>query len=92
MRTISTSSGLGPLQMVSEPDTGQCASEEVVPRRGVDTRRCTSGGPTSIGERNECQRGRWALKGVDCVIPHWLGRRTKHPLEGCENLSLANAF
>ena len=21
------------------------------------------GGPTSIGESNECQRGRWALKG-----------------------------
>ena len=38
------------------------------------------GGPTSIGERKECQRGCWAPKGVDCDVPHWLGRRTKHPL------------
>ena len=28
--------------MVSEPDIGQCASEDVVPRRGVDARRCAS--------------------------------------------------
>ena len=28
--------------MVLEPDTGRCASEEIVPRRGVDTRRCAS--------------------------------------------------
>ena len=55
--------------MVSELNTGLCANEEVVPRRGVDTRRCVSKGggfsqgPTSIEERNECQRGRWALKG-----------------------------
>ena len=79
-RTISASDGLGPLQMVSEPnigrcvseeaeprrrmDTRQCASEEAKPRREVDTRQCASkdagpgegglGGPTSIGERNEC--------------------------------------
>ena len=38
------------------------------------------GGPTSIGEKNECQQGRWASRGVDCDVPHWLGRRTKHPL------------
>ena len=43
-RTISASGGfgLGSLQMVLEPDIGRCASEEVVPRRGVDTRRCAS--------------------------------------------------
>ena len=66
--------------MVSEPDTGRCANEEVEPRRGVDTGRCANeeaeprrgwtrgsvptrtlgpmggglGGPTSIGEVNEC--------------------------------------
>ena len=28
--------------MVSEPDTRQCASEEVEPQRKVDTRRCAS--------------------------------------------------
>ena len=37
-RTIYASGGPGPLQMVSEPDTGRCASEEAVSRRGVDTR------------------------------------------------------
>ena len=40
--TISASCGLGLLQMVSEPDTGRCASEEAKPRRGVDVRRCAS--------------------------------------------------
>ena len=30
-RTISASGGLGLLQMVSEPDTRQCASEEAEP-------------------------------------------------------------
>ena len=39
-RTISANGELGPLQMVSEPDTGRCANEEAVPQRGVDMRRC----------------------------------------------------
>ena len=30
------------LQMTSKSDTGQCASEEVEPRRGVDMRRCVN--------------------------------------------------
>ena len=88
--------------MVSESDIERYAREEVEPQRGVDTRRCASkvarpergglGGPTSIGEGNECQRGRWALKRVDCEISHRLGRRTKHSLQGCGNLSLIDAF
>ena len=41
-RTISASGGLGPLQRVSEPDTGRGANEEAVPQRGVDMRRCAS--------------------------------------------------
>ena len=36
------------------------------------------GSLTLIREGNKRQRGRWASKGVDCEIPHWLGRRTKH--------------
>ena len=40
--TIFTSSGLGPLQMISELDTGRCANEEAELRRGVDTRRCVN--------------------------------------------------
>ena len=38
------------------------------------------GGPTSIGEGNECQRGCWVPKGVVCEIPRRLGGRTKHSL------------
>ena len=34
--TIFTSDGLGLLQMISEPDTGLCASEDVGSSRGVD--------------------------------------------------------
>ena len=58
--------------MVSESDTGRCVNEEAEPRKGVDTRQCASkashrgwnrGGPTSIGEGNECQRGCWVPKG-----------------------------
>ena len=90
-RTISANGGLGLLQLVSEPDTGRCASKEAKPQRGSEheavcqQRRWASkegglGGPTSIGEGNECQRGRWTPKGVDCEIPHRLGRRTKYPL------------
>ena len=39
-RAISASDGLGTLQMIIEPDTRQCTSEEVVSRKGVDTRQC----------------------------------------------------
>ena len=35
-RTIFASSGLEMLQMVSEPDIEQCASEDVGPPRGAD--------------------------------------------------------
>ena len=41
-RAIYASGGLGPLHMVSEADTGRCASNEAKPQRGVDTRRCAS--------------------------------------------------
>ena len=35
-RTISVSGGIEMLQMVLEPDTRRCASEDAGPRRGVD--------------------------------------------------------
>ena len=35
-RTMFVSSGLGLLQMVSEPDTGRCVSEDADPPRGVN--------------------------------------------------------
>ena len=47
------------------------------------------GSPTSLGERNECQRGRWTLNRVDCDVPHWLGRGTNHRVW---KPSLADAF
>ena len=62
-RTIFASSGLGPLQMVSESDTGRCVSEEVVPRRGVDTRQCASKdaglrrGVNLVGVPNRLEKG-----------------------------------
>ena len=39
----------------------QCANKDAggLERGGFD------GGPTSIEERNDCQLGRWASKGVD---------------------------
>ena len=61
--------------MVSELDTRWCACEKAKPRRGVIRGGVLGrtlgpkggvlglGGPTSIGEGNECQRGRWAPKG-----------------------------
>ena len=73
--------------MVSELDIGRCASEEVEPRRGVDTRQCASKdarpeggrlrGPLSIGEGNESvSEDAGPQKGrVDCEIPYQLGRR-----------------
>ena len=41
-----------------------------------------------------CERGHYTPKGVGCEIPHRLERErgTKHSLEGCENLSLTDAF
>ena len=39
------------------------------------------GSPTSIGEGNECERGGWVQREVDCEIPHRLERRRKHSLK-----------
>ena len=51
-------------------NTRQCASKDVcLEDDGLE-------GPTSIGKENKCQRGRWALKGVDCKIHiGWGGER-----------------
>ena len=64
-RIISANGGLGSLQMVWELDTGRC----VRALKGVDLV-----GSTLIGERNECQWGHWAPKGVDCDVPYWFGK------------------
>ena len=71
-RTISTSGGLGLLQMVSQPDTGRCVNEEAEPQKGWTQDSVPAktlgpegglGVPTSIGEGNECQQGRWTPRG-----------------------------
>ena len=70
-RIISTSDGLGLLQMVLESDTERCANEDVGPRRGVDCEiphRLERG--ASASEDTEPRRG------VDCEIPHPLERGT----------------
>ena len=36
-------------------------------------------GPTSIGERNKCQRGRWALKGGGLRDPTSVGEENETP-------------
>ena len=61
-RIIPTSGGLRLLQMVSEPDTGRCASKDAGPQGG------------------------WM------VSSHQLKGGTKHSLQGCGNLSLADGF
>ena len=63
-KTISASGGIGLLQMVSEPDTVRCASEDAESRRGVDTGWCAN---EDNGPRRE----------VDCEIPHRMERGTK---------------
>ena len=46
------------------------------------------GGPTSIGGRKECQRGRWALKRVDCDVPTLVREENKPPFIRVWKLSL----
>ena len=89
--------------MVSEPDTGRCASEEAEPRKGWPTRRCA-------GEDTRPRRE------VDWRVPHrleketnvsedtgfrrgWIvrshvGRRREGNIlyKGCGNLALADMF
>ena len=40
-RIISVSGGLGPLQIVSKPNTERCASKDSEPQKGVNTRQWT---------------------------------------------------
>ena len=79
-RTISISGGIEfeLLQMVLEVGQGDVLVKKLSPEGG--------------GYETVCQQGRWVLKGVDCEIPHRLGRRTKHCLQGCGNLSVEYAF
>ena len=60
--------------------------------KGVDTRWCASKNAESqrevglVAVPHGSEKGMSAnedagpRRGVDCDVPHWLGRRTKHPL------------
>ena len=86
MRIIFVSGGLGPLQMISELNTGRCASNEAKPRRGMDTRWCANKdtGPRKGwigGSHINWRRERVPVKTLGPEgIPHRLERRTKHSL------------
>ena len=55
---ISTNSGLRPLQMVSKPDRGLCASKDVEPSTKVE---CEISHRLERGKKwAVCKRGRWA--------------------------------
>ena len=62
-RTISTSGGLGLLQMVSESDIERCANEETKLRRRANTRPCAR---KDVGPRKEGGLG----------VPHRLEKGT----------------
>ena len=64
-RTIFADSRLGLLQMISEPDIGGCASEEVELQRGG-------------GHKTICQQGHWAPKGTsDSEYAEYAGEGNK---------------
>ena len=85
-RTISASGGLEPLQMVSKPDTERYASEEAkLRRRWIGVPRQLEK-EASASEYAEPRRG-WIVRSHIR-----LERGTKHSLQGCRNLSLANTF
>ena len=69
-RIISASSGSGPLQMVSELDTGRCFP------KGVDL----VGVPYRLEKGTSASEDAGSRREMDCDVPHWLGRRTNHPL------------
>ena len=62
--------------MVSEPDTGGCASKEVEPRRGMDTRQCASEEVSFERGRHKavCQQRRWTLKKDGLEGPTLIGK------------------
>ena len=70
--------------MLSEPDTGQCSSEEVEPRkgwtRGDANKDAGPGVPHRLDKEMSASENAGTRRGVDYEIPHRLGRKTKHSL------------
>ena len=78
--------------MVSEPTPDYVSARRLFPQE-VDTRRVPvrtlvpkGGGFGGVPHRlkKETSVNENTGPGVDCDIPHWLGRRTKHPFKGVE--------
>ena len=90
-RTIFTNGGPGSLQMVSEQDTGLCANKQ---EGDVSIRTLgPKGGGFGRGPKKRVSVKALDPEGeVDCDVPHWLGRRTKHHLQGCGNLPITDIF
>jgi len=47
---------------------------------------------SKLGSERSTSDGAGPRRGMDYKIPHWLERRMKHFSQGCENLSLVDAF
>ena len=86
LRTVSANRGSWSLQMVLEPDKGQCASEKAEPQRGwtrgdvlIRTFGSKGGGlgvPRRLEKRTSVSEDAGPRNEVDCEIPRRLGRKT----------------
>ena len=54
----------------------RCASKDAGPQREVDL----GAVPHQLEEGKSASRDVGPGRGVDCDVPHWLGRRTNHRL------------
>ena len=101
-RTISSSGGLGLLQMISELELSDVPAKRLSPEGGEHEAVCHQGrwtpkrgglgAPTSIGGGNECQWGRWALKGGGLWDPHIGWGEERSILYQGGNISLVDVF
>ena len=66
----------------------RCASKDAGPQRGVDL----GAVPHRLEEEKSTSEDAGPRRVVDCDVPHWLGRRTNHQINGCGNLPLADSF
>ena len=57
-------------------DTRRCANKDVGPQREVDLEAV----PHRLDKGTSASEDAGPRRGVDCDVPHWLGRRTNHPL------------
>ena len=57
-------------------DMRRCANKDAGPRTGVDLVAV----PHRLEKGTSASKDAGPRRGVDCDVPHWLGRRTKHPL------------